>query len=722
MNSLKRKRRRILLLFAFGVGAPSLLLGYLAFRGIRNDQALLEKRNRGELRLIAGQVASAVEKSISKVEEDFTRLAESRDNSLNPDSRELLKFKKRYPLVEDVFLLHRDRAVHYPAAALLYVPDGAMKTAERPQESAAARETFLAGQQAEFRARDFKRAAILYRQSRGQARSLQMRGEVLNALARVQKKDGLFRDAVDTYKLIAQDFGQVRGLSGIPLGLAAGFEIVALDLDLEDRGAAFQAALDLYKELTGGKWALEKAQYDFFSLKAVQALETILSSRESNGEWAAYKTDVQVLKNREVSERRKTERLLVFQAEAPSELRRMASQDSGESRAGGKRAALNAAGRSYLVSLLGPRRENGDRENVLWGLLIDREFLKADILAKAFQRYVPPEGTGWAVKGPDGERLMSSGAVPADSLELQADFSGGFPDWRIELRRQDPHLFESFLTSGRGLYFFAFLLIGGILIFGLVLTVRSVTQELELSRMKSDFISTVSHEFKSPLTSIRHLAEMLQSGRVPSEDRRRKYYDVLVEQSERLTRLTENVLDFARMEEGRKEFRFEPVNVAALLEDAVSAARERVGHEGFEIGFRADRFLPLLEADGAALSQAVDNLLDNAVKYSAGKKKITVSAEARGRHVVVSVRDFGLGIKKEEQDKVFERFYRGGEELTRTVKGSGLGLTLVKKIVEAHKGSVRLESELGMGSTFSLWLPVNRPKEGNHGKDPDHRG
>jgi signal transduction histidine kinase len=251
-----------------------------------------------------------------------------------------------------------------------------------------------------------------------------------------------------------------------------------------------------------------------------------------------------------------------------------------------------------------------------------------------------------------------------------------------------------------------FILLAGILIFGLTLTIRIVTHELELGKMKSDFVSTVSHEFKSPLTSIRQLAEMLQGGRVPSDERRQRYYNVLLEQSERLSLLIDNILDFAKMEEGKKEFEFEMADMRLLLERLISTIQQQVGHEGFALQAEVDTNLPSIKVDRAAITQAITNLIDNAIKYSGEAKKILVRGFVEGQHLIIAVEDFGVGIKAEEINKVFDRFYRGGDELTRTVKGSGLGLTLVKQIVEAHHGSVHVESEPGSGSTFSIKLPI----------------
>ena len=207
-------------------------------------------------------------------------------------------------------------------------------------------------------------------------------------------------------------------------------------------------------------------------------------------------------------------------------------------------------------------------------------------------------------------------------------------------------------------------------------------------------------------------AEMLHSGRLPSEQRRQKYYDILLEQSERLSLLTDNVLNLTRIEEGRREFFFREADLGGLVQEVVSSMQEQVGHEGFEIGFESGKENVKADVDRESLSQVLANLLDNAVKYSGDSRKVLVRLSVDDAHAVIRVCDSGIGIRKEERDRIFDRFYRCGDELTRTVRGTGLGLSLVKEIVEAHKGSVQVESEPGKGSIFSIRLPLKQQQEG----------
>ncbi|MFH1765201.1 MAG: HAMP domain-containing sensor histidine kinase, partial [Gemmatimonadota bacterium] len=321
--------------------------------------------------------------------------------------------------------------------------------------------------------------------------------------------------------------------------------------------------------------------------------------------------------------------------------------------------------------------------------------------------------TEWIVRGRDGSTVIAGTDSPSGPLALNATIAGNFPPWFIEFYQRPQSSYRLLIASGQSIYLYMFLAIATILGFGLVLTTRAVTHELELARLKSDFVSTVSHEFKSPLTSIRQLAEMLQTGRVPTEERRQRYYDILVEQSSRLSSLVTNVLDLARIEEGRREFRFEPVDLGAVVRELVETTQNRVGHEGFEVRAHVQEPLPPVRGDAEALRQALSNLLNNAIQYSGEARQINVTASAEGGVVTVAVEDFGLGIPDEEVGKVFDRFYRGSDELTRSTRGSGLGLTLVKETVEAHDGSVEVKSHVGRGSTFCIKLPAMT--EPNHG-------
>lgn len=204
------------------------------------------------------------------------------------------------------------------------------------------------------------------------------------------------------------------------------------------------------------------------------------------------------------------------------------------------------------------------------------------------------------------------------------------------------------------------------------------------------------------------MAEMLVRGRVPSPERQQKYYNTILQQSERLSHLIDNILDFSKMEEGQKIFRFEKADIIPVIKDIVESFQKHTADEGFHISLSIPEPLPDVVFDREAIEQVMHNLLDNACKYSGESRNIEVHLLPKGSKILISVRDNGVGIRKEDQDKIFSRFYRAGEELTQTVKGSGIGLTIVKQIVEAHQGEITVESSPGKGSKFTIRIPLYR--------------
>jgi signal transduction histidine kinase/tetratricopeptide (TPR) repeat protein len=707
------KRTRIILLFLLGIGLPSLLLGYLAFRGVQNDQALIEQARLDEHRRTAERVVGFVDEKITAVEE--TVLDATSDSAVVPEgelAKRLESFIDEHPLVEHVFFFQDSTTIHFPAAELLYFPDGLRSSSSAsPKRLSMSAPMMQSAERLEFKQRNYPQALTAYQQAIEQAADLNSKGELLNALARVQKKSALFNDAITTYRKISADFGDVTISDGIPLGLAARLELGSLFQQTGAYSSALESFIELYRLLIHREWTLEKATFEFYAARVRDSISEIFSKPPPDLQLQPCESEFRSLQEEEKERKTGTERILAFEESAAPDLEAKISHGPTEPGMSASRFTLDIGRHSYLVSMLGQTAKTGDEPESSWGIILDPERIREDVLKPALRQYAPAEETAWVVKGRDGGALLTSETPATGGVSVRTDFMANFPDWSVEFYQPPPPLLSTFLLSRHGIYFYMFLLITGILVFGSVLTVRAVSRELELAKMKSDFVSTISHEFKSPLTSIRQLAEMLHSGRVPSEERRRQYYDVLLEQSERLSLLTENILNLARIEEGRKEFVFEDTDVRTLLRQIVSSIQDRVRHEGFSIELEMPKDLPMIRLDRVAMAQVVTNLIDNAVKYSGESKRICVSASGAGPFLTVAVRDFGIGIRNEDLDRVFERFFRGGDALTRTVKGSGLGLTLVREIVEAHHGTVHAESEPGEGSTFSIKLPLSRGEE-----------
>lgn len=237
---------------------------------------------------------------------------------------------------------------------------------------------------------------------------------------------------------------------------------------------------------------------------------------------------------------------------------------------------------------------------------------------------------------------------------------------------------------------------------------RAIRKELEVSRMQSDFVSTVSHEFRSPLTSIRQLSEILALGRAPSEERRQVYYETLVRETARLQRLVEALLNFGRMEAGARQYRFEVLDVAALAHRVVAEFEPRAAASGRSFELDGPHSEVRLEADPEAIAVALRNLVDNALKYAPDSPTVWVEWGTRNGAVSIRVRDRGPGVADAEKKAIFRKFVRGSAAAASNVKGSGVGLAMVKHIVAAHGGEISVTSAPGKGSVFTMLLPAAR--------------
>ena len=254
------------------------------------------------------------------------------------------------------------------------------------------------------------------------------------------------------------------------------------------------------------------------------------------------------------------------------------------------------------------------------------------------------------------------------------------------------------------------------LVFGVVISLSAVARQTRLAQMKASFVSNVSHEMRTPLALITLYSETLEMERFDDAEKIREYQGIIHRESKRLTQMVNNVLDFSRIESGKRDYRFTECSIKDVLHDVLATYREPIIAAGFQLEVDIDEDLPLIRADQNALAQAILNLLDNAVKYSADEKSVAIRVSRRQGSVAIAVEDRGAGIPPSEQTRIFQTFHRVGHPLTSVTRGSGLGLTLAKHTVEAHGGRIELESEVGRGSCFTILLPIaGREPEPNVG-------
>jgi signal transduction histidine kinase len=322
--------------------------------------------------------------------------------------------------------------------------------------------------------------------------------------------------------------------------------------------------------------------------------------------------------------------------------------------------------------------------------------LKADANLPVMMIHAPKDSTPW----------VASADWDGGSPEEERRFTDVFPDLIFAMKYQGTTIAD----IGTRFLRYNYIVLGALsalMVGGIWLTYRNVSREMNLARVKSDFVANVSHELRTPLALIRLYAETLELGRLTAKEKYQEYFRIIREESERLTALINNILDFSRIEAGRKEYEFKETNLADLVRSTLDSYRFQIEQNGFSFEENISGDIPPVSVDREAIARSLLNLVNNALKYSKDQKYIGVSLYRENSHVNLEVRDRGIGIPPNEQEKIFEKFYRCGDPLVHNVKGSGLGLSLVRHIARAHGGDVLVESIPQKGSTFTIELPLD---------------
>ena len=354
----------------------------------------------------------------------------------------------------------------------------------------------------------------------------------------------------------------------------------------------------------------------------------------------------------------------------------------------------------------------GGEQRDFAGVLLSESFVNDDLIAGTIARvlniYHDETAAASAIAmtiTDENQRVLYSNATAQKGNLLESNFDPPFSNWKARIGLKNTNLDElarnSFLHSAGATVLVLLFLLGGI-----ALTLRATDREARLAQAKSNFVSNVSHELKTPLSLLSLFSEILELGRVNSEEKKTEYYRIIRHESLRLNKMIDNILDFSKIEAGRKTYNLAHSDMAEVIENVLSSYRYQIDNSGFDIKTNIQPNLPPVLIDRDAMAQALSNLVDNAIKYSGKVKQLSIKTETRGDDLSIEIADHGIGIPRAEQAKIFEKFYRVGNGLVHDVKGSGLGLSLVKHIIEAHKGTISVESDVGKGSRFTILLPL----------------
>jgi signal transduction histidine kinase len=358
------------------------------------------------------------------------------------------------------------------------------------------------------------------------------------------------------------------------------------------------------------------------------------------------------------------------------------------------------------LTLMFWRRSEGGR---IVGCLVGEDEFKSRLLALLPESYSATRIL--TLLDENGRPLLTPDTDAGGARDWRRPFSAReisevLPRWEAAAYLTDPDVITSRAGTTRMIILALIALFSISILWGGFYILGSLRRQMALARQKTSFVANVSHELKTPLTSIRMFAEMLKERRQPDRERRERYLDLMVSETDRLTRLINNVLDFSKMDRGKREYLKKRLDLALLVEEMVNGQRIRLEQKGFSVTLdRPDRPIPVA-ADEEALKQALLNLLSNAEKYSGGRKEITVEVTLETENALILVKDRGIGIPPEEAKKIFREFYRVDDSLTADVRGSGLGLTIARRIIRDHGGEIRHVPREGGGSIFQISIPL----------------
>jgi signal transduction histidine kinase len=655
----------VLTLFLGVTGSLSLAMGWLAWQLIAGDRAVAAQRTQERLDNAAETAVAALRNGLQDIAQRLDALSKL------PPGAAPAEFAEQASSLGDeaALILIGDQNIDvWPAGRLVYYPPSAL--ARNPPDSTLG--VFAPGEELEFQRRDLAGALRAFGPLIRSANP-QLRAGALLRSARVWSQLHQPDRALGAYEQLA-GLGSISA-EEMPAGLLARYGRCLVLRELGRSEDLRREAAALEGDLNAGAWRLTRAEYEFYRGHARAWQPAVVASEPKTAPSGSEQLSAAVAAMWNEWE---TARASV----TPATGSKMVHADGiavlvGWHSTAGRVAALAA----------GPR-------------FIDAQFVEPG--RAALTRY----RARMTIADTDGLTLGDDPRAAGGRQVQRAAAETRLP-WSVRITDADPGAEIAATAVRRRVVLASLLALGLFVLAGSTFILRAVKRELEVSRLQTDFVAAVSHEFRTPLTSIRQVSELLLEGRVP-EARREEYYRMQQRDSERLQRLVESLLDFGRMESGAREYRLEPVDVTVLLRSLADEFSASVQAAGYRVETTLQSEGSFVLADREAFARAVWNLLDNAVKYSPSHKTVWLKTAVRDGCVEISVRDRGVGVPPADQRRIFDKFARGADAAASGAKGTGLGLAMVQHSVNAHGGNVHVESTPGDGSTFTITLPSTR--------------
>jgi signal transduction histidine kinase len=676
---MARKKKPVLRLTIFFISVVLVsgsILAYLSINNISNLKELTEKRIQEEQKNLALTLSDHFEEEITDLAEKFSDYWD-RHNIGQADGMMLMD---TFVLIEQVFLLGDYGNFIWP-----WFIDG-FENRNIRKSPARFHTNFDQGERAEFIEKDFSKANSKYlsalRASTNNLDSVQS----LNALARlsVKKEDG--KQAFIYYSSIISKFPGICDSHGFPYVYYAMPQLIRIS-NTKNRDQILQEMQSCLVGMEDGKIPLNQSSLDI--LKQVN-------------DWIDVKSNSNTLINKHKESIQKIRYRLSFIDRNKEVIREYLRTDNknifplinieyhalnGKNPNGGELVLIN------------------DNDEYARGFSILMESLWAKLSPGSLA-----SGTEFEYElelGQIGNRTNASESPHATFFEI----STYFPGYYVLIKLQEESLIDELVKRRSWIYGIALTLLLGGMILGILLILRDISREEHLAQLRAEFISNVTHELKTPLTSIQLFTESIALNRIKSAVQKNEYLQIILKETESLKRMINNILDFSKGEKGKLNYHFKDVNVTALVNEAIQDLEYWLVEKKFTLVKEIDDGVTAT-VDPGAIKQVIINLLNNAIKFSRSRKEILVSLKKEGEMIFIQVKDKGIGIPENQKDLIFQPFYRVEQKSAEEISGTGLGLSVVKDIVKAHHGNIKVESQLKEGSSFTILFKSTQENSG----------
>ncbi|MBN1388890.1 MAG: GHKL domain-containing protein [Bacteroidales bacterium] len=692
--------RKTIFIFLLAIFLPSLIAGYLSLR-------TFPKRREAVRNLLESNLWISGESALRSVE---GALLEYEQEVLNPEKfNSLIQpgniYKSHYvsllhsgDTTGQYFLLNTDFNIVIPEKA-----DDNTTVIQFEEETGNSRfaQSFKRAENLEYSRKNYARAAELYRECASYSTSKQHHVIALDGMGRCLLSSGRYDEAYNVYSALSGNYGHFLNRAGHPYGIVAVFQLYEIAREKNEIEKGLEIMVSLYKKIREGTWTISRPVYDFY----ISEIESILNNGLSGGQFPVIQGTYTETREQQSPYRQTLLFTDLLERNIVPGIKEKLSFSRINDKFIQERFPLASEDKLCIVSYA-VLPDFQSEKTFYGGFCWDLDYLKDHMITDIINDISRDTGLNFKLADEGDGNITSGDEVLSGEETLVLTFRTFPLPWKLLVSHPGIKAIEK--VTRREIFFYGVLLsvIVALMLFGAVMIARDISREAETNRLKTEFVNNISHELKTPLTLIRLYGETLERKENLTDKEKKECYNIITKESERLSHMINNVLDFSRIETGRKEFNLKKGYLQDVISDTLESYSYHLEKKGFTIHSDIARDLPEMSFDGEAMASVLVNLLSNAIKFSPEEKEVTVKLFRDKGNAVLQVADKGIGIVPGEVSRVFQRFYRSENKPVSETRGSGLGLTLVKHIVDAHGGRIDVESEVGKGSTFTVNIPL----------------